>query len=148
MIAAFSPRELTSTTWWPGVWPGVSRVVISSVTLWPSSMKSISPRSSSGMTFLEIVGRGGQDFGLREVFPVLARAEVSRPGEVGLVGGTGAVDIPTDVVLVQVGVDDDIHVVRSDALSAQLAEEVAGTVIEVGVRARTHAGVDQHSLPL
>ena len=64
------------------------------------------------------VGRFREYVGLHEVFPVLAGAEVSSLWEVGLVGVAGTVHVPTDMVGVEVGMNDDVHVLGADALGA------------------------------
>ena len=50
------------------------------------------------------------------------------------------------MVGVEVGMDDDVHVLGLEALTLELVDKVAGAVLAIGVGAGAHAGIDENAL--
>ena len=69
-------------------------------------------------------------------------------GEIRLGLCSGKVQVPADVVCVEVGVDHDVYVFSVDSDLDKLVQQVAPAVIPRWMRPRPHAGVHHDGLAL
>ena len=95
-------------------------------------------------------GRGGrvQDFWFREVLPVESGYQVAGQGKIWRGPIAGQVDIPADVVRVEMRMGDDIHVGGAYALVLELVKQIAGPVTSFRMWTGAHAGIDEYNFAL
>jgi hypothetical protein len=111
---------------------------------------ALAPAAAVGVARPEVgvVRRRYEVLGVREGrHPLAAAVAVGGAGAAAAVTAVGGSGVPADVVGVEMGVDDDVHVLGADPGPLQDAEEVPLPVVELRragpLAPVAHAGVDQ-----